>query len=156
MPAFGYPLIHNLSIQRQGVLELLQRMKQADLRSEVGFGLLASLQVRVLFHLRVEDELLVAVLDSEAKQSPDIARIMDQWTPQLRCCANQAQAFFQKWLVPETRTGNVREDWQSLKELLEWRMDTSERLLYPAYRAHHRERLRKAPAATPHPRAKSL
>lgn len=146
MTSFGFPLIHNLSIQRQGVRELLERIKQGDLHSEAGLGLLASLQVRVLFHLRVEDELLVATLDSEARQKPEIAAIMNQWTRPLRSCVEQAQAFFQHWLSLEGPIGlrDLQGDWRSFKELLELRLDTSERLLYPTYKALYGERQRKS------------
>lgn len=148
MTTLGFPLIHNLSIQRQGVCELIGRIKPESLHSDDGLNLLFALQVRVLFHLRVEDELLVAVLDAEARQRPELAAVMDQWAQPLRGCAEAAQAFFQQWLAREgdggVDAGNLRAGWESLKGLLELRMKTAERLLYPAYKALHNERHRKS------------
>jgi hypothetical protein len=148
MTSLGFPLIHNLSIQRQGVCELLGLIQPEDLRLENGLNLLVSLQVRVLFHLRVEDDLLVAILDAEARHKPEIAVIMNQWIYPLRSCAELAEAFFQHWLGLEGPIGDLQGDWESLKSLLLLRMDRSEKLLYPAYKALHNERRRKSrPAA---------
>lgn len=148
MTALGFPLIHNLSIQRRGVWELLERIKSESLHSDEGLNLLFALQVRVLFHLRVEDELLVAVLDAEARQRPEVAAAMNQWPQPLRGCADDAQAFFQLWLGHEgddgIDAGDLRAHWESLKGLLELRMQTAERVLYPAYKALHNERHRKS------------
>ncbi|MBL0209736.1 MAG: hypothetical protein IPQ13_02315 [Holophagaceae bacterium] len=150
MTTLGFPLIHNLSIQRQGVCELIERIQPESLLSDGGLNLLFALQVRVLFHLRVEDDLLVAVLDAEARRRPEIAEIMDQWIQPLRGFAEEAQAFFQHWLSHEgdgdrdIHAGDLRADWQSLKEVLELRMRTAERLLYPAYKTLHNERQRKS------------
>lgn len=144
MTSLGFPLIHNLSIQRRGVCELLERIRPEDLQLENGFNQLVSLQVHVLFHLRVEDDLLVAILDAEARRKPEIAAIMDQWSYPLRNCAELAQAFFQHWLGIESRSGDLQGDWNAIKGLLTLRMDTSERLLYPAYKVLHNERRRKS------------
>ncbi len=146
MTAFGFPLIHNLSIQRQGVLELLGRVKPEDLGSKEGLSLLVSLQVRVLFHLRVEDDLLVAILDEEAHRKPEIAAIMSQWVHPLRSCTELSQAFFQHWLNSESPldAGELQADWECLKGILDLRLENSERLLYPAYNALQGERRKKA------------
>ncbi|MDE3245438.1 MAG: hypothetical protein KGN80_05070 [Acidobacteriota bacterium] len=151
MTPLGFPLIHNLAIQRRGVWELLERIKSESLHSDEGLNLLFALQVRVLFHLRVEDELLVAVLDSEARQRPEVAAAMNQWAHPFRGCAEEAQAFFQLWLGREggdgIDAGDLRAQWESLKGLLEQRMKTAERVLYPAYRALYNERHRKSRAS---------
>ena len=143
----GFPLIYNLSIQRQGVCELLERINPGALGSEAGFELLASLQVRLLFHLRVEDDLLVAILDGGAEQYPEIATVMSQWVYPLRSCAELAQAFFQHWLGLDRPAGDLQGDWAAMKGLLLLRMETSERLLYPAYKRLHGERRRKPRSA---------
>ncbi len=144
MTSLGFPLIHNLSIQRQGICELLDLVEPEELYLEKGLNLLVSLQVRVLFHLRVEDDLLVASLDAEARRRADIAAIMKQWVYPLRNCAEVAQAFFEHWLGLETPVGDLQGDWVSMKALLVLRMDTSERLLFPAYQTLHNERRKKS------------
>ncbi len=144
MTSLGFPLIHNLSIQRQGICELLEVIKPEELHSDKGLNLLVSLQVRVLFHLRVEDDLLVASLDVEARRRADIASIMNQWVYPIRSCAELAQAFFDHWLGLEGPIGDLQGDWISLKGLLVLRMDTSERLLFPAYKALHNERRKRS------------
>jgi len=148
MTSLGFPLIHNLSIQRQGIGELLDLIEPEELYLEKGLDLLVSLQVRVLFHLRVEDDLLVASLDAEARRRADIASIMNQWVYPIRSCAELAQAFFEHWLGLEAPVGDLQGDWVSLRGLLVLRMETSERLLFPAYQALHNERRKKSrPAA---------
>lgn len=148
MASPGFPLIHNLSIQRRGVGELIERIKPESLLSDEGLNLLSALQVRVLFHLRVEDALLVAALDAEARQRPEVAAVMQQWSQPLRHCAEEAHAFFQLWLGRagdrDIHAGDPQADWEALKGLLELRMKTAERLLYPAYQALHNERHRKS------------
>lgn len=151
MALLGFPLIHNLSIQRQGVCELLDRIAQIELCSEEGRVLLASLQVRALFHLRVEDDLLVAILDAEAEEKPGIAAIMQQWVHPIRNCAEHAQAFFHHWLSLEgpIEAIDLQREWEALKRLLERRIEHSERLLYPAFKALSGERRRKSRAVIP-------
>lgn len=147
MTSPGFPLIHNLSIQRQGVHELLELIRPEELHSKNGLNLLVSLQVRVLFHLRVEDDLLVAILDAEALSNSAIAELMNQWVYPLRNCADFAQAFFQHWLGFDEPMGDLPGDWKSMKGLLTLRMEMSQRLLYPAYKVLHKERRRKSRAA---------
>lgn len=139
----GFPLIYNLSIQRQGVSELLESITPESLGSGQGLELLASLQVRLLFHLRVEDHLLVAILDAGAEQNREIASVMNQWAYPLRSCAELAQVFFQHWLGVDHPDGDLQGDWAAMKGLLLMRMETSERLLYPAYERFHGERRKK-------------
>ena len=133
MKNVGFSLLHNLAIQRQGVEKLLEQIQPELLQTDEGKLLLASLQVPLLFHLRVEDKLLIPILDVGALHWPRIAAVMAKWDLDLRTCEATVQAFFQHWFCLDSPEGDLASEWESLRNLVARRMEIAEQFLYPAY-----------------------
>lgn len=134
-------LLQTLQVQHQDIVQLEDEVDRA-----LGAGdaaalseLLLRLKRTLLAHLELEDaRLYPGLLRAAEKTRADIPlKVADTFAKNMQSVTAALKAFLDRYVASQIDIADLRRDWPLVRRLLDDRIESEERQLYPLYRSWH-------------------
>lgn len=132
-------IIETLTLQHQEIARLEAQVDDAAAAGDTAKlrDLLTRLRRMLLAHLEVEDDRLYPGLIAAAqKTGAEIPiKIADTFAKNMQGVTIALKAFLDKYVISDLALADFRRDWPLVRRLLQDRIESEERHLYPLYRS---------------------
>jgi hypothetical protein len=125
-------LVEELKKDHEEILEVFAKVMKLGINSKEGQDILLAAKVKLLGHLKKEDERLYPALFKAAENNQDLRRKLDVFANDMKSISKNAIDFFEKY----ARGGlgvEFSKDFGRLVGLLKVRMPKEEEIIYAEY-----------------------
>ncbi len=130
-------LIEELKKEHSQILDSLKEVRELGILSYEGQDKLISLELGLLAHLEMEDDLLYPALRKEAEHSNSMKDILELFTIDMESVSKIVREFFEKYSegFSGVELDKLSEDFDNLFSVLTKRICDEEETLYEEYEA---------------------